>query len=132
MGRLMRILTPILACTLALAAAGRFHAEASVREARGELREARQALGAEAEAESRLRLEVEVLESAHRFEEVNARTLQLAAPEPEQLTTGDAFASRIGRDTGGRAAPSDTDLIGSAIKMTAPEASHRAAGTSKP
>ena len=118
----MRLLTPILACFLALAAAGRFHAEASVREARGELRDVREALAAEAVEESRLRLEVEVLESAGRFEEVNDRTLRLRAPEPEQLTTGDDFAVRIGQGTEDTGARADSDLIANAITMTAPDA----------
>ena len=118
MGRLMRFLTPVLACFLALAAAGRFHAEAQVREARGDLRDVREAIAAEAEEESRLRLEVEVLESAARFDEVNARTLRLAAPEPEQLTTGDDFARRVGQQTD-EAAPTDSDVIGNAITMAA-------------
>ena len=118
MGRLMRILTPVLACFLALAAAGRFHAEAEVRGARGELRDVRAAIAAEAEEESRLRLEVEVLESAARFDEVNARTLRLAAPEPEQLTTGEDFARRVGQRTD-EAAPTDSDVIGNAITMAA-------------
>lgn len=116
MGRLMRILTPLLACFLALAAAGRFHAEAEVREARGELRDVDEAIAAEAEAEGRLRLEVEVLESPARFDEVNERTLRLAAPEPEQLTTGEDFARRVGQGAE-EAAPSDSDVIGNAITM---------------
>ena len=121
MGRLMRILTPVLACFLALAAAGRFHAEAKVREARGELRGLTEEIAAAAQEESRLRLEVEVLESASRFDEVNDRTLRLRAPEPEQLTTGDDFASRIGRGQGAPA-PTDSDVIANAITMSAPEA----------
>ena len=118
----MRILTPILACFLALAAAGRFHAEASVREARGDLHDVREALAAEAAEEARLRLEVEVLESAGRFEEVNDRTLRLRAPEPEQLTTGEDFAARIGQGAEDVSAPSDSDLIANAITMAAPDA----------
>ena len=117
----MRFALPVLAVALALAAGGRFHAESSVREARAELRDVRAAIAEAAAEESRLRLEVEVLESASRFEEVNARTLRLAAPEPGQLTTGGAFARRIGR-AGARAAPSDSDTIANAITMAAPDA----------
>ena len=118
----MRFVTPVLACFLALAAAGRFHAEASVREARGELRDVREASAATLDEEGRLRLEVEVLESAGRFEEVNERTLRLRAPEPEQLTTGDDFAARLGREADSKRLPADSDVIANAITMADPEA----------
>lgn len=119
----MRLFTPFLVCCLALAAAGRFHAEASVREAQSDLNTVRGAIAAEAATEARLRLEVEVLESAGRFEEVNQRTLGMRAPEPEQLTTGEDFAARIGRPSEGVARISpESDLIANAITMTAPEA----------
>ena len=116
----MRFVLPILACLLAVAAGLRFHAEAETREARAQLRAARAAVEAERAEEARLRLEVEVLESAARFEEVNARTLRLETPEPGQLSTRDAFAERIGREG---AAPKPTgDAIAAAIKLSAPDA----------
>ena len=123
----MRFLTPVLACLLALAAAGRFHAEASARDARADLQETRAALAATRGEEARLRLEVEVLESAGRFEEVNARTLRLAAPEPGQLTTAEEFAERLGEE-GARAPMPAADVIGSAITMNAPDAAEAPRG----
>ena len=122
MGRLMRILTPILCALLALAAAGRFAAEASVREARGELAGVRAEADAEAAKADRLRLEVEVLESASRFEDVNAQTLRLEAPAPDQYTRGTDFARALGREADAEAAPEGSDVIGNAITFADPEA----------
>ena len=118
----MRILTPILCGLLALAAGGRFAAEAQVRETRAELRALERAREEEAARADRLRLEVEVLEAADRFEAVNAQTLQLQAPAPGQLSRRQDFAEAIGRDADEEAAPDGSDLIGNAITMSDPEA----------
>ena len=117
----MKIMLPALCLGLAIAAGGRFSAEADVRQARAELAALERA-GAEEEAEAdRLRLEVEVLESAQRFEEVNAATLRLTTPSPEQLSTKDAFAARIGQQAVPTSAPVTSDVIGNAITMSDPE-----------
>ena len=118
----MRVLTPILCVLLALAAGGRFAAEAQVRESRAELRALERERDAEAARADRLRLEVEVLEAADRFEAVNARTLNLQAPAPEQLSRRQDFAEAIGREPETEATPRGSDLIGNAITMSDPEA----------
>ena len=117
----MRV-TPILCGLLALAAGGRFAAEAQLRESRAELRALERDREVEAARADRLRLEVEVLEAADRFEAVNARTLNLQAPGPEQLSRGEDFAETIGRAPAPTATPGDSDLIGNAITMSDPQA----------
>ena len=116
------ILAPMLCGLLALAAGGRFAAEAQMRESRAELRALERERDAEAARADRLRLEVEVLEAADRFEAVNARTLNLQAPAPEQLSRSEDFAETIGRTAAPVTTPEGSDLIGNAITMSDPEA----------
>lgn len=118
----MRVLTPIFCALLMLAAAGRFAAEAEVRSSRAALRAVERDAAEELARADRLRLEVEVLEAADRFETVNAQTLQLQAPAPDQLSRTEDFAETIGRTAPEASAPEGSDLIGNAITMSDPEA----------
>lgn len=124
----MRLLTPVLCVLLALAAAGRFKAEAGVREARGDLAAVEAALAEAEDRGERLRLEVEVLESPTRFEEVNEQTLRLEAPRAEQLTTYEDFSEMVGRPVSGPGAPADSDVIGNAITFSDPAAGQPESG----
>ena len=123
---MMRIVTPLLCAGLALAAGGRFHAEAQVRESRAALRALERERAAEVARTDRLRLEVEVLEAADRFERVNADTLRLQAPAPEQLSRGDDLAEALGREASAPDAPTGSDVIGNAIRMSDPQATPEA------
>ena len=118
----MRILTPLFCALLTLAAAGRFAAEAQVRASRAELQALEREAAAEVARADRLRLEVEVLEAADRFEAVNARTLNLQSPAREQLSRTEDFAEVIGREAPEAAVPEGSDLIGNAITLSDPEA----------
>ena len=120
---MIRVLTPALCLLLAAAAAGRYHAEASVREARSELSSVRSALSQEEERERRLRMEVEVLESASRLTSLNEQTIGLGAARPEQMTTREDFATMIGRPAPReRRIDAQADTIGNALKMSDPDA----------
>ncbi|MBB4659875.1 hypothetical protein [Parvularcula dongshanensis] len=120
---MIRVLTPALCLMLAAAAAGRYHAEASVREARVELSSVRSALADEEERERRLRMEVEVLESASRLTSLNAQTVGLGAARPEQMTTREDFAAMIGREAKpDHRLDAQADTIGNAITMSDPDA----------
>lgn len=119
----MRLVTPILCVLLAAAAIARFGAEADHRAAARALAAAEERNAVASLAEHRLRLEVEVLESAGRLGDVNARTVGLVPARPSQLTDARRFADAIGReDAPVRVSPRTSDVIGNAITMADPEA----------
>ncbi len=118
----MKIIPFVLTGLLALAAAGRFHAEAEVRGQRVALSAvAEEKREVEADIE-RVRLEVEVLESAGRLSELNADHLTLRAVRAGQLVGDHEVAGVIGLKAPERPAvvPVDTDVIGNTIGMLDP------------
>lgn len=118
----MKLVPFLLAGLLALAAAGRFHAEAQVRQVERQLSQlSRDKQKVEGEIE-RVRLEVEVLESAGRLSELNANHLALRAVRAEQLVDDQAVAQVIGLMAPHKPAalPANADIIGNAIGMIDP------------
>jgi cell division protein FtsL len=118
----MRFLTIFLCVMLAATAIGRFRAEAAHRSTFGELRATQGERAAAELEEHRLRLEVEVLESATRLGEVNAQTVRMAPARPEQFEGEADFAAAIGREISRPGTPFASDTIGNAIAMSDPEA----------
>ena len=90
-------LTMILLCfILAAAAAGRYKAEAAVRETRNELRHLDQAKTLEATKIQVLRAEVAYLESPERLEAIASRMTDLKPLSGAQLLTADDFRVAFG------------------------------------
>lgn len=88
----MMRLTMILLCVLlAAAAAGRYQAEAAVRETRGELKRLDRAKSEEITSIQLLRAEVAYLESPERLAEVASRMTDLEPLSGAQLMTADEF-----------------------------------------
>ncbi|RFB04353.1 hypothetical protein [Parvularcula marina] len=124
----MKYIAIFLTLILALAAAGRFHAEAQVRKSQDEIdrldREAER-LGAEVE---KARLDVEVLESASRLSKLNSSKLALGTVRAEQLLDDRRFAQVIGMPTEEIESPvaKNADVIGNAIGMADPTLTEKA------
>ncbi|WOI52129.1 hypothetical protein [Parvularcula sp. LCG005] len=117
-----------LAALLVLAAAGRFHAEANVRQSERELQrlaDAREALQGDVD---RVRLDVEVLENAGRLSELNAQHLALRTVRSEQIADDRDFARVVGIKVPEKpsAVPQNADIIGNAIGMNDLSAAERA------
>lgn len=115
----MKIVSVLLTGILVIAAAGRFNAEADVRAKRAILAETQaQVRGAE-DAVARVRLDVEVLESASRLSALNNQHLSLRTVRAEQLVDKRAFAQMVGAEVPAleRVVPANTDVIGNAIGM---------------
>ena len=118
----MKYLAIFLTLLLAAAAAGRFHAEAEVRRSEREI----ERLDREADVLSanveRVRLDVEVLESAGRLSKLNASNLALGTVRAEQLLDDRSLAGVIGLPSEGIESPvaPGVDVIGNAIGMADP------------
>jgi hypothetical protein len=123
----MRIAPFILVGLLGLAAAGRLHAEAQVRESERELARLADARAEVTQSIERTRLDVEVLESAGRLHELNGSHLRLRAVRAEQLLSDRDFAEVIGLSPLADDAliDPDADIIGNAIGMSDPSLAER-------
>ncbi|MEQ1931590.1 MAG: hypothetical protein ABL957_13825, partial [Parvularculaceae bacterium] len=113
--------TMILLCLLLLAAAaGRYKAEVSVREAREELKELEDAKMQELSGIQVLRAEVAYLESPDRLARIAARHTDLAPLAGSQLMTADEFLLALGESAEGAPtedAPAHGDVIMHALAM---------------
>lgn len=118
----MRVLAPILCLLLAVTAVGRFRAEAAHRAVAHDLSGLRSDRADAELSEHRLKLEVEVLESASRLGDVNGRTVRLSPARPDQLKSQSDFAGSIGREAVRQGASDRSDVIGNAILMADPAA----------
>lgn len=124
----MKYIAIFLALLLAIAAAGRFHAEAEVRKSQREIeRLEREANLLSGEVEQ-ARLDVEVLESASRLSDLNAKKLALGTVRAEQLLDDRGFAQVIGLPTEEIKSPvaPNADIIGNAIGMADPTLTEKA------
>ncbi|MGV6819476.1 MAG: hypothetical protein ACWA5T_03145 [Parvularcula sp.] len=115
----MRIITLALSGLLALAAAGRYNAEADVRQREQALDQIKRQIEGVEQDVAKARLDLEVLESASRLSELNSTQLRLKTVRPGQLLDEQTFASMIGVAAPVRDAqlPPDADVIGNAIGM---------------
>lgn len=118
----MRIVPLILIGLLVLAAAGRYYAEAQVRQRQQELarlQETREQTLSEIDS---LRLDVQVLESATRLRELNDQRLDLVSVRAEQLLTPVDLARLVGMVDLDEpdVLPPEADIIGNAIGMADP------------
>jgi hypothetical protein len=114
-------LTMLMLCfLLAAAAAGRYQAEVSVREARREIQELDRAKAKELSQIQVLRAEVAYLESPDRLAKIASRITDLEPLSGRQLLTADEFLIAIG-DRGAVAPPPvgmpDDDPIKKAIAV---------------
>lgn len=120
---IMKYLSLVLVFLLVATAAGRFYAEAQVRQSAKEIaRLEREAAYMTANIES-VRLDVEVLESAGRLSKLNASHLALGTVRAEQLLDDRGFAEIIGLPTETKVEsplPEGVDIIGNAIGMSDP------------
>ena len=124
----MKFVTMSLVALLAVAAAGRFHAEAKVRQSEIELdrlAEQKEDLNRDID---RVRLDVEVLESAGRLTELNADRLALRTVRAEQLVDDSEFAGVLGMKAPEKPSPvpANADVIGNAIGMADPSLTEKA------
>ncbi len=115
----MKIIPLFLSALLVLAAAGRFHAEAQVRDSErvlANLQEERSTIEREID---QVRLDVEVLESAGRLQELNAAYLALGTVRAEQLLDDHEMAEMLGLQGVEKDSPlpANSDIIGNAIGM---------------
>ncbi len=116
---MMKISTIIFCVFLALAAAGRYKAEAGVRADKADIRAMEREIRDEKAAIEELRLQVEVLESQPRLTDLARRYTDLEPIRPEQLKTARDFAGLISDDPSAVQSldpkPANTELITNAI-----------------
>lgn len=93
---MMRLTMILLCILLAAAAAGRYQAEAAVRETRNEMQRLDRAKAQELTAIQLLRAEVAYLESPDRLVEIAAKVTDLAPLSGAQLMTADDFEVAFG------------------------------------
>lgn len=115
----MKFLPVLLSGLLVLAAAGRFNAEAEVREKERALDDLRADISAAERDVAQVRLDVEVLESATRLSELNTEHLKLRTVRAGQMVDERDFARLVGVEAPARprAVPESSDVIGNAISM---------------
>jgi len=115
----MRIITLALSGLLAIAAAGRYNAEADGRQREQSLDQVKREIATVEQDVAKARLDLEVLESASRLSELNSTQLQLKTVRSGQLLDEQTFAGIIGVSAPVRDAqlPPDADVIGNAIGM---------------
>ena len=113
--------TMILLCLVLLAAAaGRYKAEVSVRDAREELKELEDGKSQELSRIQVLRAEVAYLESPDRLARIAARYTDLAPLAGSQLMTADEFLLALGEGAGSAPhenSPAEGDVIMHALAM---------------
>lgn len=129
---MMKVMTFLLVGLLVLAAAGRFYAEAQVRESEREIARLEERAGALTGEIEKVRLDVEVLESASRLSKLNSSRLALGTVRAEQLLDDQEFARVIGlpaEETHKESlVPANADIIGNAIGMADPALAIKAVG----
>jgi hypothetical protein len=116
---MIRISTIFFCLLLAAAAAGRYQAEAKVRADKAEIRDIEQQIEMEEQQISKLKLEVEVLESGQRLSQLAVHKLDLTSMKPYQLHTADEFAAllELPVDTASGQQDKNGDFILDAIAM---------------
>lgn len=120
------VLLPVLLVAMAL---GRFYAEAEVRQSERTLAQlSEQKIMLEREID-RVRLDVEVLESATRLRELNEEYLALRTVKAEQMVDDQVLAEVIGVDVPEKPSlvPQNADIIGNAIGMIYPSLTEKVA-----
>ena len=116
---MIRITTIFLCLLLAAAAAGRYRAEVSVREARKELQRLEAGKLEEARAIKLLRAEVAYLENPTRLEKIASNKTALRPSEQSQIQSSRDFALAFGaiEEPAEGDAPVQNDVISNAIAM---------------
>ncbi|MEM9988254.1 MAG: hypothetical protein AAF723_01945 [Pseudomonadota bacterium] len=126
----MKFVLIFLTSLLVTAVAGRFQAEAEVRQSQIELSSLEEEVSNTASQIERVRLDVEVLESARRLNDLNETHLSLKTVKASQLADDRDFAETIGVTTAdqGPVLPENADVIGNAIGMIDPAIAEKAVG----
>ena len=115
---MIRFSTIFLCLLLASAAAGRYKAEVSVRDARAEMTRLEREAAQETRAIQVLRAEVAYLENPDRLAKIARSKTDLRPTKQEQSLSARQFASLLGEfDDEEEYFPADNDLITNAIAM---------------